>query len=93
MNQTAGTPTRSEQPSNPVLTHERQTELAVIALVLDDATSYPWSIEELTRTIGSRPDVLDAVSNLVGAGLLHRTDQFVWPTLAARRAVALEETS
>lgn len=48
-------------------------------------------MEELVGTIGDRLETIDAVRRLEAAGLLHRLGEFVFPTLAARRADELTE--
>lgn len=63
---------------------EARTESAVMTLLLIQDGQRPWSSEELVREIGRELDVLDAISNLHGVGLLHRTtDGFVFATRAA----------
>lgn len=48
-------------------------------------------IDELVRELGDpADDVRVAVTTLVGAGLLHRHDGFVFPTRAAVRFAELE---
>jgi hypothetical protein len=63
---------------------EARTESAIMTLLLVQDDQRPWSSEELVREIGHEMDVLDAISNLHGVGLLHRTtDGFVFATRAA----------
>jgi hypothetical protein len=50
----------------------------------------PWTVEEVSRELDSPNDVIDGVSRLVGAGLVHRLGEFVFPTRAARRAGEIE---
>jgi hypothetical protein len=64
---------------------ERDNEKAVIELLLDD--SLPWTIDEVVREVSSDSlEAIDAIGRLVAAGLLHRHDEFVFPTRTARRA-------
>ena len=58
----------------------------LLGLMLGEAGGYPWSREELVRVIGDRLGVFDAVSRLEETGLVHRLGEFVFPTVAARRA-------
>lgn len=41
------------------------------------------TIEELSRKVGDLIDALDAMSALSDAGLIHRQEQYVFPTRAA----------
>ena len=66
----------------------RDHERGVLYLLLDDRM--PWTVEEIAREIsGSHLDATDAVAELVGAGLVHRHGDFVFPTRAARCADAI----
>jgi hypothetical protein len=65
---------------------EEQRDSTVLNLMLCDGSGFAWSVEELARTIHSRIDAVDAVRRLEAAGLVHRIGEFVFPTLAARRA-------
>jgi hypothetical protein len=65
---------------------EEQRDSTVLNLMLCDASGCPWSVEELARTINDRLGAVDAVCRLEAAGLVHRVGDFVFPTLAARRA-------
>lgn len=76
---------RPEQAKPPTV-DERQREETVLNLLFAEEHSYPWSMEELVRMIGDRIETVDAVCRLEAAGLLHRLGEFVFPTLAARRA-------
>lgn len=69
---------------------ERALDSAILCVMLRDRDGYPWSREELVREFGGRIDTLDAVRRLEGAGLVHRLDEFVFPTLACRRADELD---
>jgi hypothetical protein len=58
-------------------------EQAALVIVLDHGHLH---IDELVRELGDPPDRVEvAVAALVGAGLLHRHDEFVFPTRAAVR--------
>jgi len=80
---------RAERSCRPHLSEE-QRDGAVLAMLICDSSCPVWSMEEIMRTLGDRTDAIDAVNRLAAAGLLHRIDQFVFPTLAARRADELE---
>jgi predicted transcriptional regulator len=60
----------------------------VVSFVLD-GDSWPWSIEEIARELGDRADAEDAVARLAGAGLVHRIEDFAFPTRSLRRASEL----
>jgi predicted transcriptional regulator len=66
---------------------ERATDSTVLRLLLD--AREPWSMDELVREMQD-PAAQDAVARLTGAGLVHRHDEFAFPTRAARRAAQLE---
>jgi hypothetical protein len=59
-------------------------ERAVLLLLFEDRS--PWTLDELGRELCGRGDAADAVSALARAGLVHRLDDFVFPTRAARRS-------
>lgn len=87
MSTTASTTTRQDQQEGaerPI--DEDQHDSAVLRLMLCDGSGFPWSVEEIARTIHDRIDAVDALRRLEAAGLVHRLGDFVFPTLAARRA-------
>lgn len=53
-------------------------------------SDHPWSVSEIVRELGNEPDAHDAVARLAGTGLVHRLDEFVFPTRTARRAEELQ---
>lgn len=66
---------------------ERDTDVAILGPLLDRADSrWPWSVQEVVREIGDDVTAVDGLDRLYGAGLIHRTDGYVWPTRAAQRA-------
>ncbi len=69
-----------------------ETRRVVMMLLLSDEHS-PWSAAELQREIagvrGDPIDVLDAINDLHGAGLVNVCGEFVTPTRAARYSDAL----
>ncbi|MGN6373676.1 MAG: hypothetical protein ACTHM1_11935 [Solirubrobacteraceae bacterium] len=65
---------------------EERNDSAVLRLMLCDGSGFPWSVEEIARTIDDANNATDAVRRLEAAGLVHRFGDFVFPTLAARRA-------
>jgi predicted transcriptional regulator len=52
--------------------------------------SWPWSVDEIARELQNPTAAADAVRRLTEAGLVHRLDQFVFPTRACRRAEELQ---
>lgn len=69
---------------------ERHTDNTVLSLIFNDASSWPWSVEEIARELANPNDARNAVSRLVEHGLVHRIGEFVWPTRTARRAAEIE---
>ncbi len=61
-------------------------DAAIIGLLLDSATSWPWSVEELTRELGGKLAVEDGLTSLYAASLIHRSGELVFPTRAAVRS-------
>jgi hypothetical protein len=76
---------RPNQAGEPLVSEE-QRDSTVLTVMLCEKSSYPWSVEEIARTIHSRIDAIDSVCCLEAAGLVHRIGAFLFPTLAARRA-------
>jgi hypothetical protein len=68
---------------------DARDDSAVLALLVEDDTQRPWSLEELAREIRNEIRAIDSVNRLYGAGLIHRLEGFVWPTRAAVKAEAL----
>ncbi len=65
-----------------------RTESTIMTLLLIQDDQRPWSTDELIREIGRPNDVHNAIANLHGVGLIHRTsDGFVF---AARAATHLD---
>jgi hypothetical protein len=62
-----------------------QAEATILTLLFDQDHQQPWSIDELIREVGRADDTRDAIASLHGSGLLHRIDDFVFTTRAARR--------
>jgi hypothetical protein len=60
----------------------------VVGFLLDQPW-WPWSLEEIARELGDKPDAEDAVARLTSAGLVHRLGDFAFPTRSLRRASKL----
>ncbi len=82
-----------EEPIQEAAREFAQTELATLNLLLLSAPSAPWSMRELALALGSRTSAEDAVVHLHAAGLVHRIEEFVFPTRAAARLHQLIELS
>jgi hypothetical protein len=72
-----------ETPGNGPAEADDRLDAALLTLLLDEP--WPLSHEELTTALGEGPGVEDALARLEGLGLVHRLEQFVFPTRAARR--------
>jgi DNA-binding HxlR family transcriptional regulator len=57
----------------------------LLAILLDSDQPGLWSINEVVRALGSRITVEDSLMRLERDGLIHRLDQYVFPTRAAVR--------
>lgn len=68
---------------------ERARDSSILSLLLREP-GYPWSRDELARAFRDDLYTIDAVARLEEAGLLHRIGEFVFPTLACRRADELD---
>jgi predicted transcriptional regulator len=69
---------------------ERQTDNDVLAIMFNDPSSWPWSIQEIAREFDRPTEAEDAVRRLAESGLVHRLGDFAFPTRAARRAAEIE---
>jgi hypothetical protein len=67
---------------------EDELDNTVVSFLLDKPW-WPWSLEEIARELGDRPDAEDAIARLAGAGLVHRLGDFAFPTRSLRRASKL----
>ncbi len=67
---------------------EEEIDNTVVSFLLDKP-SWPWSLDEIARELGDRPDAEDAVARLTGTGLVHRIGDFAFPTRSLRRASEL----
>jgi len=69
---------------------EARVEGDILNLLIDAKNQRPWSIEEVIREHGNRQDAVDGINRLHSAGLLHRTEGFVFATRAAIRYAQIE---
>lgn len=61
----------------------------LLTTLTSDDSHRPWSLDELARECGA--GAAESVVRLARAGLIHRSDDFVWATRAAVRARELHE--
>ena len=76
-----------DQRNRDVAMDEAGTDVAVLALLVEDDAQRLWSVEEVGREIGDA--ARDSVARLHGAGLVHRLEGFVFATRAALRGARL----
>jgi hypothetical protein len=70
-----------------------RAEAVVLLLLLTGTARIPWSLREVQLELGEDADAQETVASLHAAGLVHRFGEFVFPTRAAVRLVALQGTS
>jgi predicted amino acid racemase len=68
-----------------------QVQNIVLHLLLKDEVPGLRTVQEVATAIGSQVEADDALMGLHMAGLVHRFEQFVWPTMAAGHAMALAD--
>ncbi len=61
-------------------TYAPQSPESVILELLLECYPAPMSIKELAGEHGDRTQTMDAVDNLLAAGLAHGAGELVWPT-------------
>lgn len=66
---------------------EDRVDGAIMELLLAPEDQRPWTIDDLTREVGSTIEVEDGISRLIRAGLAHRQNDLVVPSRAALRVV------
>jgi hypothetical protein len=69
-----------------VRTSEEKVRGAILSLLVYGGSQRPWSLGELEAEIGDALAVQDGVRQLQGLGLVHRCEEFVWPTRATLAA-------
>jgi predicted transcriptional regulator len=72
-----------EGTENQLEAHPVDTAQRVILSELLDEYPAQLSAEELARVVGDANDTHDALTHLHRAGLVHRNDDYWWPTQAA----------
>lgn len=68
---------------------DRRDDSTVLSLLLKDPAAVLWSVDEVSREVGDAVAATDALDRLLAVGLIHRLDQFVFATRAARRCELL----
>jgi hypothetical protein len=69
----------SDQPS--FAQQENMLDGSILSTMIDGHAPRLWSRDELARE--HNRDVTDTLRRLHGGGLIHRLEDFVWPTRAA----------
>jgi hypothetical protein len=72
-----------------VAASDDQRDKAVLML-LSGGAGYPWTVQEIAREMQAPLEAEDAIRRLTETGLVHRFEDFVFPTRTARRAGELE---
>jgi hypothetical protein len=70
-----------------------QLERVVLHLLLETRTAGVWSEREVAQALGSEAHAAHALVQLHSAGLIHRLEEFVFPTRPAVRFWQLEESA
>jgi hypothetical protein len=78
-----------ERISSPAPEQDSQIDRVVMALLLDQYQGL-WRADEIAREIGDDVEVEDSLARLHAAGLVHRLEDFVFPTVAAVHAARID---
>jgi hypothetical protein len=70
-----------DEPTPDPAERDAEREASVLQMLLDEDGARPWSFAEIDRELSFDPT--DCLRRLRGAGLLHRLEDFYWPTRAA----------
>ena len=65
---------------------DNKTEEALFLTLISREDQRPWSVAELQLEMGDPTGVIDGLSHLHRAGLIHRCGEFAWASRAAVRA-------
>lgn len=80
---------RVDGPCVDVRTKEDTLRRAILGLLMQEGSRWPWALKELEAELGEPQAVQDVVRQLQGLGLVHRCEDFVWPTRATLAAEGL----
>jgi hypothetical protein len=72
-----------------VRTEEDTLRRAILGLLVQEGSRWPWSIREIEAEVSDQQAVQDVVRQLQGLGLVHRCNEFLWPTRAVLAAEGL----
>lgn len=65
---------------------DARLDRSVLGLLLGSDETALWTVAEVERELGGEHDLIDAIDRLHCAGLIHRLQDFVFVTRAARHA-------
>lgn len=81
-----GTDGPEDVPEEDVRASEEKVKRAILGLLVSGGSQRPWSLGELEAELDDALAVQDGVRQLQGLGLVHRWEEFVWPTRATLAA-------
>jgi hypothetical protein len=77
---------RTDGPEEDVQPSEEKVRRAILGLLVSGGSQRPWSLGELEAEVEDASAVQDGVRQLQGLGLVHRCEDYIWPTRAALTA-------
>jgi hypothetical protein len=76
---------------NPTELDDALAQNTILHLMADEPHRWPWSVDELCLAHGDHIKTADAIAHLHATGLIHLSEGFVWPTVAATSAIRIED--